>query len=84
MGTSEAQVAEINSALPKIAHIYWIWNRNWSSDLWQKLYGEGWRMVSNKGLYTVKNPDGNEVFTCIGKVTALALLTDYVDKEKCR
>ena len=35
-------------------------------------------MVNNKGLYTVKNPDGREMFSAIGKVTTLSLLIDYL------
>lgn len=81
MGTSEEEIQVINSTLPKIAHIYWVWNHNWSSALWKNLRKNGWTMVNNKGLVTVKNAEGKELYTAIGKVTALALLVNYVHKE---
>ena len=83
---SEAEVQVVNSRLPKIAHIYWVPGVNWSSDLWKQLYEKGWRMVNNKGLYTVNNPDGREMFSAIGKVTTLSLLIDYlvIPPEKSR
>lgn len=80
---TQQEVDNINQGLSKEAQIYWIPGTGaWTSKLWHRLYSDGWSMTNNKGLVTVKHPDGTEAYAAIGKTTVLALLEDYLRNHK--
>ena len=51
--------------------VWWYENRNWTSDVWERLSKEGWRTKSAAGLITVYDDAKAEVGTWFGRVNML-------------
>lgn len=71
---NELQVNEINKTIDyEEGKIFWEWNKNWTSELWKKLYRQGYRMSEHKsGLTDIHDNTGVKiVHGAIGRVNAL-------------
>ena len=63
---SEFSVSVLNrDILYPEGKIYWEEGKNWTSDLFKKLYSLGWRTSSQKGIVTLYNAEGDLVISSL-------------------
>jgi hypothetical protein len=72
---NETIISQLNKDLYEDGKVFWLWNRGWTSILWQNLYKRGWKLS--------QTPAGFKVFTDESghKIETFCLSFPYALKE---
>lgn len=73
---TQEDVDKLNETIPYAeGKVYWEWNKNWTSDLWKRLYKLGYRTKRSKaGFVYVYDEMNKPVCSDLGRARTLATL----------
>ncbi|MDR1194257.1 MAG: hypothetical protein LBK98_08865 [Peptococcaceae bacterium] len=79
---TQAAITEINKGIPFVdAKLYWREGFGWTSQYWDNLYRDGWRMVKSEDdpdTLLVKNEKGAIIFSAGNELELFKLLVNFL------